>query len=86
VPPLTAQSIPGASPDWLVTVPAPSPPPETLRRNDAVVEALNTARTERFRSMRTVHVRAVPVQAFRHSLNVLPGSGVAVSVTVVPLA
>ena len=44
-----------------------------------------TARTVRFWLMATVQVVLVPVQAFRHSLNLLPGAGFAVRVTEVLL-
>ena len=47
-PPVTRQSIAGARPAWLVTVPLPSPPPVTLSRNDDAVVRWNTARTDLF--------------------------------------
>jgi hypothetical protein len=78
-----AQATAGVSPAWLATLPLPSPPPLTFTRSEGVVEPLNTARTLRFALRVTVQVGALPVQAPRHSLRVLPGAGVAVRVTTV---
>ena len=58
----------------------------TLSRNEVAVLRANTARTALLALMVTVQVVLVPVQALRHSLNRLPGCGVAVRRTEVLLA
>jgi hypothetical protein len=83
LPPFTVQAMFGVRPGWLLTMPPPVPPPVTLSRNDGTDEPLKTALTLRFTFILTVQVGAVPVQAPLHSLNVLPGWAVAVSVTLV---